>query len=71
VTAVADRVFVDDLAEWRFQALKDAGYGYDHARTLALAHSGPHSVDLHAACDLITERGCDPATAFEIMRPSA
>ena len=47
---------------WRFEQLRDAGFGD------ALAHQLAENteVDLHIACNLLS-RGCPERTAFEIL----
>ena len=49
--------------EWRFQRLIAAGWPETDAVVLA----AKHEIDLHLACDLLTN-GCPPALAWEILR---
>jgi hypothetical protein len=48
---------------WRLKQLLDAGYGRWDAEELARRAD----VDLHAAVELVSLRGCDPETAARIL----
>lgn len=48
--------------QWRFDQLRDAGFGYLDAVELAVNPL----VDLHEACDMV-RRGCLPETALKIL----
>jgi hypothetical protein len=51
------------VAGWRFEELRHAGYGEREALELAMRAD----VDLHTAIDLI-RRGCSQETALRILR---
>lgn len=51
------------VADWRFQQLRQAGW----PETDALLLAERPEIDLHLACELL-QRGCDPATAWQILR---
>lgn len=54
----------DRVEAWRFSQLVKAGYPTRAAATLA----AKPDVDLHAAVELVTVRGCDPLVATDILR---
>jgi hypothetical protein len=60
---LADTLFTDDVELWRYIVLITASYTKAQAEALA----ANKTVDLHQAVELVTERGCDPATAFDIL----
>lgn len=71
-TVTDDWANVDDLPDcseqtkvelWRLHVLVEAGYPIDQAEKLAAAGD----VDLHTATTLVTERGCKPELAAEIL----
>jgi hypothetical protein len=53
----------DSVVEWRHRELAVV-YAEPYASWLA----NDLSVDLHRAVDLVVVRGCDPTTAYQIMR---
>lgn len=53
----------DRVEAWRFSQLVQAGYPTRAAATLA----AEPDVDLHAAVELVTVRGCDPLVAIDIL----
>lgn len=55
----SDRGKVD---AWRLHELLEAGYGFIDARLIATSKA-----DLHEACELVSVRGCPPATAAKII----
>ena len=50
------------ILNWRFEALKRAGYGRDDAFVLAACQD----IDLHVAVDLVT-KGCPHGLALRIL----
>lgn len=52
----------DGVNEWRYDALKAAGWPDIYAVLLAI----DHTVDLHQACGLL-EHGCPVGRAWEIL----
>jgi len=59
----------EKLVEWRLGQLIDSGYGYDHAMELAKLPN--HEVEIGHARSLVEDRGCDPDTAYKILKPVA
>lgn len=51
------------VSAWRFEQLRNAGYGEEAAQELARRSD----VDLHVALELV-ERGCSPDVALDILR---
>jgi hypothetical protein len=50
------------IEDWRYHQLLAAGWPEQQALVLA----ANHEIDLHLACDLLTQ-GCDLALAWEIL----
>jgi hypothetical protein len=53
-----------DIARWRAERLRAAGFDLELAGKLAV----DHRYDLHALIELV-ERGCPPALAARILAP--
>jgi len=58
-----DQSEIAEVENWRLCELIRAGYDAESAGILARAHY----VDLHEAVDLVTKRGCSPATATQVL----
>ena len=52
----------EKVDEWRLQVLLEAGYEVPWAELIAISEA-----DLHEAVELVTVKGCPPATAAKII----